>query len=76
MCTAEHTDLQCTRLHPQLPPSLGHLPSLCKLSLNGNALSSLPEDLSGLGVLQELWLQGNALTALPEAIGQLQVAIV
>lgn len=35
-----------------VPPSLGQLGALRKLSLNGNRLSALPDTLSGLVSLQ------------------------
>jgi len=54
-----------------LPDSLGSVPGLVRLRLQGNRLSSLPDWLGNLTSLTGLYLSGNQLTSLPASLGNL-----
>ena len=55
-----------------LPPNLRDLgPSLTKLDLRENAITSLPTELGALTGLTELWLGQNAITSVPTELGAL-----
>ena len=47
------------------------LPSLVKLCLDNNHLTTLPDSIGALTNLKELWLDNNQLTTLPDSIGTL-----
>lgn len=54
-----------------LPPAIGKLVNLRKLSLQNNSLTTLPTEIGHLTNLKYLNLMDNQLTELPVAIGQL-----
>lgn len=56
----------------ELPPEIGQLKQLTRLSLKQNHLDALPPEIGQLENLRELWLDGNKLSTLPEEIGQLK----
>ena len=61
-----------TGLAGALPPSLGELgPSLARLDLPLNAITSVPTELGALTALTELALGDNAITSLPTELGAL-----
>jgi Leucine-rich repeat (LRR) protein len=55
----------------ELPPEIGQLVNLKKLSLRSNQLSALPHEIGKLTSLQELSLSYNQLSSLPTEIGRL-----
>ena len=55
-----------------LPPELGDLTALRRLSVPFVGLRSLPDEMGKLKALRELNLAGNALNALPKEIGKLK----
>lgn len=55
----------------ELPASIGSMPALKHLALDGNSLSALSPQLGKLVRLEQLMLAGNRLTSLPSSIGSL-----
>ena len=54
-----------------LPPELGGLKCLVKLSADNNLITELPDGVGKLGALEYAWLDHNRLEFLPEGFGNL-----
>lgn len=67
---SEELDLRSFGLE-KLPPQIGQLTNLTKLSLQNNSLSELPPQIGQLRKLTTLDLSNNSLTDLPSQIGEL-----
>jgi GTPase SAR1 family protein len=55
-----------------LPPEIGQLSELKRLSLHGNYLTELPPEIGRLTRLEALYLDNNQIKALPPEIGRLR----
>jgi GTPase SAR1 family protein len=55
----------------RIPPEIGKLTNLTRLSLNGNRLTSIPPEIGQLKNLRLLFLGNNQLSMLPPEIGEL-----
>lgn len=56
----------------ELPPSIGNLKNLKKLSLSNNKLKLIPNEIGKLNNLRELFIDFNELVVLPDQIGNLR----
>lgn len=55
-----------------VPPSVGTLPHLERLSLHINELTALPAELGGMSAMEALSIHRNKLTAVPAELGRLK----
>ena len=70
-CKTQELNLNTSNL-TELPPSIGFLSSLKKLSLWINRLKSIPNSISSLSLLETLNIRVNYLKKLPDTIGSLK----
>ncbi|MCH9631469.1 MAG: hypothetical protein S4CHLAM37_14920 [Chlamydiia bacterium] len=54
-----------------IPPEIGHLTALTRLSLGNNRLETVPEGIGNLTALTELRLNNNQLETMPDGLGNL-----
>ena len=64
-------DLHGNNLSWDLPPSLGNLSQLQKLSVDWNNITSFPPEIGNLSRLQQLYVNNNQLSSLPPEMGNL-----
>jgi len=72
-CNVQELDLSNNNLVGTIPPEIGELSALTRLTLHSNSLSgNIPATIGNLGELRHLWLFGNQLNGtLPSEIGNL-----